>query len=366
MQEEQVFKIKPKTRFDRYEKNGVRFYYGTDKNGNVDVLNGITTILQEEMPTPLHLKLWQKGDVDGSKLAFAAQAGSKFHYVAYLYDLQDPERYWKWKAESYPEADLIQKEMVAWHNFRMKYPINFFLLEGTLAGEVETDNETPTKFATTLDRVGFAKYKQEVDIFVETGEVYKVNTKTAKAGDLKRDSEGNPLTRRETILEDRDEIWIIDLKSNSFDKEKDFYRPQLFQLLAQKIAFMQNYPAKIFKKKIRIFNWMPNAYKTDNGDNTYTLVEWVKATEEGGHDKVSWDVKFYTDKDIRLFNRYMANAEDSGSNRPTTKFREFHDFHLGYIGKTSTLWSAKEWAEAKLRPSVSAKTSKSSFRESNI
>ena len=338
--------LKPRHDFKRFEANGHRFYYGVVREGKkntVKVLKGITSLLDENIPQDMFLRRWRENEENQNYFAWSAEYGTAVHYATYLYDLQDPQRNWYSFAKGLPYFDKIHKEVISWNNFRMKYETELqpLLLETPLycnmplieeqyeeGGETKTRVKVSIDFCTTLDRAFLFKGLQERIVEIETGEVYKVNGKGFKKGELKLDSNGKPLTRKEVVLVEVNEIWIVDLKSNGKGVEKKtLYEGHGFQLYAQREAFKQNFPK--ITSTIRMFNFTSNEFKENRGDNTYNLTEWVISGESGNEETVSWDRRVLSQSDIKFMKFHFAAGAVRNTHIPNGYITEREEFHFG-------------------------------------
>lgn len=331
--------LKPKLTFHLFEKDSHRFYYGLI-NKEVRVLAGITTLLSKTVKSDF-LDKWKIENNGNGKLEWSAKYGSGVHWATYLMDTKQTDACWDF-IEKLPEfeKDKTLKELTAWRNFRKKFKLTLLLAEVPLYANIEG-----CEYITTVDRIFIRHGKEKCIVEEPTGEVYQKNGKGYEKGDLKRDKDGKPLTRKvEVIREAQPEIWIIDLKSNPFDKEKkEYYDTHLYQLMAQKAAFHQNFKGNL-PTKVRIFNWSATDWREDNGDNTYTLTEWRK----DDYEKRDWETKNYTQQDQALFYHYLQIAMLKEYNKPSGALREWYKFDLESEGITNKKISYQEWAEQKI------------------
>ena len=331
--------LKPKLTFTLFEDNGHRFYYGKIKN-EVKVLAGITTLLSKTVKSEF-LDKWKLENNGNGKLEWSAKYGSGVHWATYLFDTKQTDTLWDSFIPKLPEFEKEKtlRELTSWHNFRKKYNLSLLLAEVPLYGNIEG-----CEYITTLDRI-FLCRRQQITVTEEpAGEVYQKNGKGYKKGDLKLDKEGKPLTKKVENIEEVREVWIVDLKSNPFDKDqKEYYDTHLYQLMAQKAAYHQNFKIPSLPTKVRIFNWSATDWREDNGDNTFTLTEWRK----DDYEKREWNTKNYTQQDQSLFYHYLQIAMLKGYNKPEGALREWYRFELGKEGVTNKKMSYQEWAEKK-------------------
>jgi len=287
----------PRSPYRRLYGVNNRFYFHAYKKG--EIWSGITTITDKVLPKSKEQIEWlMKNGYEG--LNMYAQFGTAGHTIIGEMTLGNdwqsnlPE---KWYNKLFDLA-------ISYQNFLDKFPIDELLLcEAPVKGVWNSCD-----YITTLDRlsVHIVPYIVKKERQVPTGEFYKTG---AKAGQEKM----KPEKYTETVY--RREVWLVDFKTNYDEKEdKSYYDSNFMQLLAGKIAVEQSYGIKVD----RIFNWSEKAFKVDNGDNTYQLLEWVHESKEFEGD---WLHKTYTDKKVRGFGHLMAYAESEGYNRPTGKIR---------------------------------------------
>lgn len=270
---------KLKEKWFLYEKGGERFYH----NGKNKVLTGITTILSEVMPTSKYLLEWQRNN-SPEVLAETARFGSLMHLLILSYLMG--EKWWELIPKDYYREREARRSLISFRNFDSAYGIKPILLEVALQGKI-----AGVEYGCTIDCLTGATVQTPI---VEKRKVVRIDTK--------------------------DEVWLIDHKSNFYEKEKTFYEQHLFQLLAQKEAVFQQTGIKVD----RIFNWMPTGWRDDNGANTYKLVEWQLVPE-----KVEWNTQSYTQAQVEQFHLYMKLAKSRGINVPSGTITEYHDFVKG-------------------------------------
>lgn len=281
------------------EQQGNRFYF----SGKKRVRSGITTILQNIMPTSKHLLQWF-ADNGEAELQRTADLGSLLHLM--ILRFIKGEDWWTSilpGAVSKSEENLLRKWMVSMRNFEQDYfpGITPLLLEVPLGGKI-----AGCEYACTIDFLSEIIIPDTV--MVEGEEVYR-------SGKNKGQKKMVAVTNAKRVMA------IVDFKSNPYEKDKKFYDSHLFQLLAQKQAvFMQT---GIVVE--RIFNWTPTAWREDNGANTYKLVEWVLE----GQKPVGTNYQTYTNKDVKQFYLFMKLAKLKGINTPSGNIVEYKNFLRG-------------------------------------
>ena len=289
--------IELKERWQRFERDGHRFYHNGKK-----VLAGITTILNAVMPTPKALSDWM-ADNSLEELQRTADFGSMLHLLILFF--MKKEEWYNSIVPNDKNRVALWKGVIAFRNFEQDYfaEIAPFLLEMPVHGKV-----AGCEFVTTVDF--FAPMAIKVVKEVEGEEEWKSGVKKGQKKMVK-------VEETKTIKA------IVDFKSNYYDKDKDFYQPQLFQLLAQKAAIEQQSGLKVDK----IFNWTTTGFREDNGANTYKLVEWVLEGAEKPKD--CWKYKTYTKSDVKQFELYMRLAKERGLNVPQGTITTYLPFLRG-------------------------------------
>lgn len=293
---EYLLSVPLKEKWYRYEKDGHRFYHNTQK-----VLAGITSILKEVMPTPaLIVKfLAEKGE---DELQRTADFGSLLHLLILRY--MKKEHWWLSIPPGENKESDLWRSMVSFRNFEQDFfaGITPYMLEVALKGKI-----AGCEFVCTVDfcsPMAITTYSEE-----EGEEVYKSGARKGQKKMVK-------------VSKVKNINAIVDFKSNYYDKNKDFYQAQLFQLLAQKQAVFEQTGIKVDK----IFNWTPTSFREDKGHNTYKLVEWVLEGEETPKD---WSYKTYTKSDVRQFELYMKLAKERGVNVPRGTIVKYLPFLRG-------------------------------------
>lgn len=304
-----------------------RFYYPV--MGEIKTLAGITTILEKCLPSSKEKIDWLiKNGWEG--LGLYAEFGTAGHTVLAEYNLGND---WTQSISKKEWQSKLDNLIVAWDNTLSKYEIvELLLVETPVWGKING-----CEYVTTIDfcakmRVPYRVKKERV---VETGEFYQKDTKENKKGDPKTKIE------KYTETEYKEEIWIIDYKTNYDSKDsKDYYDSHLFQLLAQKKAMKLSYNIDVD----RIFNWSDLAFKTDRLDNTFQLVEWVVQGKEYVGD---WNHKGFSPKKFTVLNNHMQNALLEGWNLADGKLKS-KVYLKNAKGRTVPMYSTityTEWVE---------------------
>lgn len=275
-----------------------RFYFPAI--GEEGIWAGITTILDKCLPTSKEMKDWLiENKWEG--LFLRAEYGTAGHTAIADFTLGLD---WRNNIAKKEWFGKIENMIVAWNNTISAYKIEqLLMIETPIKGKINGCNYVTTVDFCAKMRVPYIVKKEKI---VETGEVYKVGDKA-----------GQPKTKVEkyTETEWRTETWIIDFKTNYDGKEnKDYYDSHLFQLIAQKRAIKQQYNIDV----TRIFNWTEKAFKVDNGDNTFQLVEWVM---EGNERVGAWQHKGFSQADFTVLLCHMKVAKVRGFNIPSGKLR---------------------------------------------
>ena len=276
----------------RYERDGHRFYHNRKK-----VLAGITTILKEVMPTSYFLQKWllENGE---EELQRTADYGSLLHLC--IERFLKGEHWWLSIPPAFEKDAGIRSEMVGFRNFQKDCGIKPLLIEVALKG-----NLYGCDYACTIDLLCKVAVKKITVTEVE---------ETLKNGKIKIKKE----KKEETVYE----TWIIDFKSNYYEKDKSFYSQHVYQLMAQKKAVLDQTGVKVD----RIFNWTSTKWIADNGSNTYKLVEWVEEGQKAGGD---WNYQSYKKRSIKSLELYMKLAKNEGANVPHGNIRQFKNFVIG-------------------------------------
>jgi len=304
-----------------------RFYFPA--MGDIEILAGITTILDKALPTPKQMKDWLIVN-KWEGLQLRANYGTAVHAAIAEWLLGNP----KW-FDSVPDQhkSKVWNAVIAFANTIRKYKIvKLLLVETPVKGCIEGCD-----YVTTVDLCAEFEVPHMVTIEIDepTGETYKSG---AKKGQFKTKKV------KKTETEIRIETWILDTKSNYDEKEKgekSYYDTNLFQLLAQKEAIFQTYGIVVD----RVFNWSELPFLTDNDDNTYQLTEWVL---DGVQERIKgWSHKGYSHKKINTFRKYMSIALDEGHNKPSGKLKakSFIVDEYGRTCPTTSIITYREFVE---------------------
>lgn len=251
-------------RFD--DKAGSRFYWFI-KDGKPTPAIGVTTFLGKVMPESKFLTDWK---VEYGKdwpilLDLTAQYGTYMHKFCsdILKGLGMPlqmdidlakDVVRKISAFEKVSTNMVEKNLISFAKFVKDFGVQPLLIEALLV------YETPEGYHYCMAQDILAKctYNKKTKVQVEDG-VY-----------VRGDKKGQPKFRDEIVETPVTEVWCIDMKSNPFDKETNFYDSHFYQLMATKKAVKQNFGIDVD----RIVNWKPKKWKGADSIGEYALKEW--------------------------------------------------------------------------------------------
>ena len=289
----------------RYDDtSGNRFYFFEHQDRFIPAA-GITSWLKKVLPESKFLTEWKlkHGDNWERVLNLTSDYGTLFHTcIAYIHEFRayppaeyilaatDAVRELR-KYDSSIHKDMIKRNLVSYLQFMEDYSLEPLLIESQLV--VETSSGVP--YCLTLDNLSKVKYIRKEKRQEEDGVFSRGKNKGEK--------------RYKTVVEETEveEIWLIDYKSNPFDKDtKSFFDSHAYQLIAAKKAIKQNFGIEVDK----VFNWSPLSWNKRIGD--YALKEH----------KLTQDLE-------ESFQIYEALAERNGAFRPKGKLYEFKEWKTG-------------------------------------
>lgn len=277
----------------RTDHKNARFYWMRDVDG-IHKYIGITSLAAKVLPDTPELVRWQiQKDPDGRLVELAAEHGTLEHKCI---DALDTGLDWQILIpENYPYERMVKGSVLSWRKFLDDYKIEVLASELMLKYVDEKNPEI--RFACTLDKVVYITHTEKTETLIETDEVFK----SGKRKGMKK-------LKKVIGTKDVQELAIIDLKSNFFEKDsKTFYEGHEFQLHGQRLAFMQSFPKAGIPN---IYNWSPSNFRTrstGNFDNLYTFHQKTGA--------YTW--KFNWLMELAVRERYM---------QPQGKIEIFTDF----------------------------------------
>lgn len=295
--------------WERFEDlNGNRFYYPKKVNKrkpkiqDVKILAGITTCVKKVYPTSPHVIEWMMKNPQG-KLRELADFGSTVHYAILKYLTGEP--YQTCMHQMYERFNDVCREVMAFQRFKKDVKFEVLAIEIPLKGNIGK-----CEMVATLDLVLRVKGTVEKTVMVQDGEYTRGEKK------------GQPKMVKGKEKEEIEEIWVVDIKSNSQNKDnKDFYHDShLPQLIAQKAIWEQNYPNL---KVDRIMNYASNNWTSTP---SYKLCEWVLEGNEKS--PLSTNKKGYNNGHVTAFRKYMDICHDLGHNKPSGRILIYNSFSV--------------------------------------